>query len=657
MAGSQKQEDWLGEVSKRSQESREDVRQTIQQYGIRPSPNIGKPKRLVLNRIRFSGRKAGKHSNSFHFEFDDIGYGLWGLISDGNLKGKTSVLEVVRWLLRGKASDYLQCGVKSWVGKASLDFSIDAANYSIKISQTEGGIDGKLTERSRKAEIVEICQFSSEDEFEASMSAFMMQQLSLDITSAWRKGSEVGTSGLVVSHDWAAVSGVLFIRGGNSKALFGDIVQDGLNNRLMNMYLGLPWISTLAALKVAIKKIDSQENIISEKNRVMKDTQRGQKARIEAEIRRYRADLRRMPSDEDLRKSLRATASSHTNAMNEVRQLEYELDNAKRDFNEFNRAAVEDEQALLNFREAQAARAVFKQLEPTCCPHCQISISDERRLREIEDSSCSVCGEHMTDADSADMLEEGYQNRLSASKKALEETQKTIQSLNTKIAHSQNSALRYDAEYQRLERETKNFDERYELERKISGLTFLLEDHEDVAISNEEEHITKLNKDKKIIKAAVEETKKRIVHLQKDLLQEVSKKIREYATRFGMTSITNVELTSHPQLRISKDGIETTYSKCTDGEKLRLKIASIIALVSIAEEKNIGRHPGLLLIDSPKTEEIVEKDVEQLISGLASLTESLPHLQIILATTSSKSILRHFDEDHRKYAKGNSFLW
>jgi len=54
---------------------------------------------------------------------------------------------------------------------------------------------------------------------------------------------------------------------------------------------------------------------------------------------------------------------------------------------------------------------------------------------------------------------------------------------------------------------------------------------------------------------------------------------------------------------------------------------------------------------------MVEDDVSQLIDGLAKLTQELPHLQIIVAATSSESILSHIDESNRKYAQGDSFLW
>lgn len=657
MTGSQQRQDWIGEIARKSNESNEFVKEVMQQHAIRSSPSIGKPRRLIISHIRFSGRKKGKYTNSFDFSFRKLGYGLWGLISDKNLKGKTSILEVTRWLLRGKASGYLQEGVKSWIKKASLVFLIDKIEYRVELSQEEGRISGNLVEALVGREPIEICRFSSEDEFEASMSDFMMRQLSLDVTSAWRKSNSPHELGTVVSHDWAAISGVLFIRGNDTKAIFGDVVQDGLNNRLMGMYLGLPWIPTLSQLKVAAKRINHEEKLSSERQNFSRGREEAQRLRVESEISRYRAELRRLPSDKDVRKSMREAELSHTTEINAVRELNHELSNTKRTYAELNQEIVQEEKDLRNFKEAQAARAVFKQLEPTCCPHCQVSISDDRRLREIEESSCSICGENMTDSDSSDILEEQYQNRLNASKKALKEVHDTVRLTENRIDEHHNRALRYDAEYRRLEGELDNFDVRYELEKKISGLEFILSEYQEISDSRDIENSSGLGRERKVIKAALEETKRRIDLHQKDLLEEVSRKIHEYAVQFGITSITGVTLTRNPHLKIRKDGVETSYSKCTDGEKLRLKIASIMALVSIAEERGIGRHPGLILIDSPKTEEIVENDVEKLVGGLFNLTQRLPHLQIILATTSSNSILSNIDKNHRKYAEGDSFLW
>jgi hypothetical protein len=88
-----------------------------------------------------------------------------------------------------------------------------------------------------------------------------------------------------------------------------------------------------------------------------------------------------------------------------------------------------------------------------------------------------------------------------------------------------------------------------------------------------------------------------------------------------------------------------------------LKFITTIALLSVAEKENVGRHPGILLIDSPGAQEVSDKDLNSLIEGLKQLTIELPFLQIIIASRASDVILSQIDEKHRKHAKGDSYLW
>ena len=86
-------------------------------------------------------------------------------------------------------------------------------------------------------------------------------------------------------------------------------------------------------------------------------------------------------------------------------------------------------------------------------------------------------------------------------------------------------------------------------------------------------------------------------------------------------------------------------------------VITTISLLSVAEKRKVGRHPGLLLIDSPRAQEVSDNDVNSLMEGLKKLTTELPFLQIIIASRATEVILNKIDKDHRKYAKGDDYLW
>jgi len=58
----------------------------------------------------------------------------------------------------------------------------------------------------------------------------------------------------------------------------------------------------------------------------------------------------------------------------------------------------------------------------------------------------------------------------------------------------------------------------------------------------------------------------------------------------------------------------------------------------------------VLLIDSPGAEEVVQQDIDQLLKGLGDLSADLPHLQSIIATTSSDSVYRYLPAEQVVYA-------
>jgi predicted amidophosphoribosyltransferase len=94
--------------------------------------------------------------------------------------------------------------------------------------------------------------------------------------------------------------------------------------------------------------------------------------------------------------------------MQDSHQIEMSLIQVKRDYQ--------------YFQEAKAVNLIFNGLEPTCCPHCQTSISDARRFQEIQTHSCSLCGEAMiSDSETDDCRENELKEQLTKLSEALKE--------------------------------------------------------------------------------------------------------------------------------------------------------------------------------------------------------------------------------------------
>jgi hypothetical protein len=64
-----------------------------------------------------------------------------------------------------------------------------------------------------------------------------------------------------------------------------------------------------------------------------------------------------------------------------------------------------------------------------------------------------------------------------------------------------------------------------------------------------------------------------------------------------------------------------------------------VALLRIGHRHGIATHPGLLMIDSPRSEEVQDDDAVALLTALEQLCVDMPGLQI-LVTTADEALVR-----------------
>ncbi|WP_080432256.1 hypothetical protein [Burkholderia ubonensis] len=300
--------EWLQAIAGKAGVKTSEVEAVLAAHRIQPTPVLGVPRRLYLREIEFSGVKSGiANGGPFCFSWKDLQHGLWAMLSEQNFRGKSTIIEVARWMLRGHESSTLQEDVRSWIHKARLRFVLDADTFEID-AKTHGHVIGTLsrvrsTSENCLEESTELAAFESSVQFESVMSNFFMQAFSMDAIATWRKnGSEDGTP---VAHGWAALSGAMFI-GTNYEVLLGDLpTQSGVPARLMQMYLGVPWVSTLAAARTALQVVEQAVKSSSRRNAQSQKKAKQRIESIESDLDIKRAELQAMPDDEAIRKAIR----------------------------------------------------------------------------------------------------------------------------------------------------------------------------------------------------------------------------------------------------------------------------------------------------------------------------------------------------------------
>jgi hypothetical protein len=642
--------DWLNAVAGRAGVDVSSVEEVLTARCIKQSPVVGSPRRLLLKRIAFAGEKTGvSNSGAFDFSWDDLDHGLWGMVTERNLSGKSSVIEVVRWLLRGRPSDILQEDVRRWITNASLRFKLDEFVYEIR-AETTGQLSGTLmridADRERKR-----ASFTNEKEFEAVMSDFFMREFNLDSVTNWRDGAGEG-EGRPVLHGWPALSGVMFI-GTDYSSLLGDMpATTGVGIRLMQMYLGLPWISTLTASQAILKGVETDQAIKERRRAGALELREIRIAEIKAELETKQRELARTPSDAEVRSDLGARSREFADAKKTERELHERFEREDKALIQAEAAYAEDRRDLQAHLDSEAAGAVFRMLDPTCCPRCDADIADERREKEKSSHACSVCGERITAAFDAAPIRSALSNRVHASKALLDKISLDRRAVADSSALISSTVNSLNSEIESLMANLASFGARNHIELDVARLEARLSE-----ATYDPEPDEPQADDSRVLKAVVEETNIRVKAEEVDLLTAISEKLVTYARRFGMDALESAELRGNMTLPLVKGGERTSYSKCTEGEKLRLKVATVLAMISVAESNGVGRHPGLLMIDSPGAQEVSQQDLDALIAGLEEVSKEFRHLQVFVAALASPALRKHIPAKRMRHAEGEDALW
>jgi len=204
--------EWLDAIASRAKVDTNRVESVLAARHIVPTPVLPAPRRMKLLSISFGGAKQGVEDDGpYAFEWQALSEGLWGMMTDRNLRGKSSIIEVVRWLVRGRPSPNLQDDVKSWIYNACLRFDIDGLEHEVRID-CRNGANGTLCRRSSTtAEATVLASFSSDKQFELVMSDFFLHAFSMEGLATWRESNSDEKTGHAVIHGWPALSGAMFI--------------------------------------------------------------------------------------------------------------------------------------------------------------------------------------------------------------------------------------------------------------------------------------------------------------------------------------------------------------------------------------------------------------------------------------------------------------
>lgn len=103
-------------------------------------------------------------------------------------------------------------------------------------------------------------------------------------------------------------------------------------------------------------------------------------------------------------------------------------------------------------------------------------------------------------------------------------------------------------------------------------------------------------------------------------------------------------------------GVEDSFKNLSGGERVRLRVAVIAALLRIGHRSGVGSHPGLILLDSPGDELTADAETT-LLTELDSLKSELPTLQVLVASDDPSAVQGHLAADQIYASLDGGPLW
>lgn len=605
-------------VAQRSRVPVATVDVTLERFGIDPTPAPPTARQLRVREVAFAGtRPQEDKSEKFSFDWKLDRDGLWALTAERNSVGKSSVLQVVLWALRGTPK-HLADDVRSWLQSVSVSFEATRL-VVVSFTLSEGRPNGTVSLGS--GDSITTHSFGSDAEFRHIMQDVMLSSLDLEKIP----GSHEQAPGDVrdVEHGWTAYTGA-FIADAHSDAIIGQM-RPGLTPHLLQVFLGLPWAVTTfradAAVRVAGQRLDQHKKRLAFLGgRSLND--------IRMQLRDVEAKIASDSVQESSQREYARAQQRFQDSLQPLHNAHARLTEAEEMRDAAMSSRIQLQRQELRLKQGHAASAFLWRLDPKCCPHCSQSIDEERRHRESAEHICQVCSRPLSTG-------------------VLQNVQEVLLELSSAIIKARRAEREAidQVDVARRDYEAARQDRRSLAEQVRSLETFgTVLDAQEMRVERErlltlanaaEAVLGELVADEAtltILDAALAEARSRIEASAAPILQAVNDEIATLLPSIGMP-VVRVDLKRNAHVDVYQPGdIKTPFGRLTKGQQLRLRIATVAALVRTAKKFGAGRHPGLLLIDSPGNEEMTDADVQEILAQLRLLTSETPDLQILLAT-------------------------
>ncbi|MGC5382073.1 hypothetical protein ACPXB1_26730 [Micromonospora sp. DT68] len=616
----------------------EAVATALSEVGITlPSP-VPAPRQIEVQRLRVAGTK----SDGTAFSIDQrLTTGVWAIMYPDNFVGKTSILEFIVWALRGSPRQ-LAPNIKKWVHRITVDVVVTGQAVRLVLehdaSQNPSRLRCRILSARNAAELTDaedaelrpLAEAGDAKQVEELITTFMMEALGLTYTRIWNPAGGLDGRGAAQLHGWPVYFGACYLNPGGSKMLLGDYPSlSWLPGKLLELFIGMPYASVLAQLSTVSKRFVKQSNQAAHRAEQDQAARRADHERWQRELDDVREQLQQAHrSAGPLATEALARVDVTLDTLRTARQAYADAEDADQ---RAERAGLLAQQQVMDARETWQARRVLGLLSPSCCPRCEEPIDGGRHVIERKDASCAVCTRPLpqVNADLAQARIAELERELAGQQDLRRQISDHLGLRKQELAQAQTD---HDAARARLDgiRAASAYQVLRDLELRAARLEGQLQVNETTQSAAEPESDTTAT----VLSVAHKVLTKVVTDAGNHLFPDLNQQIVALARDFGVRDLESVDFKRNGNLNATKDGAKTPFDDegFPPGERLRVRIAVVIAMLRVSMQRGVPAHPGLLLIDAVGSEEVVTPDATRLVAELEKLSKQVPGLQVIVTT-------------------------
>ena len=204
--------------------------------------------------------------------------GVNGIGSGRNLRGKSTVLNILMWALSGRCANF-QVDVRSWIKHVEVDWQVGTETLRVEFDNDDGRPVGSVkafdsSGDAKRDRVIGV--FDGEDQFEGVMGSVMMSRLRLEEIPVWTVDREV-------RHKWPAYASAFTVRANTLDPVVGNVTSLGI--RMLQMFVGTDWGPALAATQTALGEQKAERASAEQKASAAGEVISEQRAKAKAEVR------------------------------------------------------------------------------------------------------------------------------------------------------------------------------------------------------------------------------------------------------------------------------------------------------------------------------------------------------------------------------------